>query len=115
RSARARWSAHAGYESHIARGGISARVRDDPAARDHLGARDGVVRHENCFLKRISGVGTMGQMQFNGAGSVALAIATGLFGLAVSLFWMWVGWRARRAHERIADALQDTGQPPATP
>jgi hypothetical protein len=51
----------------------------------------------------------------NGAFGAVLAIAAAAFGIAVSLFWMWVGWRAMRAHERIADTLQDTGggRPPA--
>lgn len=39
-------------------------------------------------------------------GMTLVAIVSGVFTLAVSLFWMWVGWRAMRAHERIADSLQ---------
>lgn len=43
---------------------------------------------------------------FGSAGFTLLAVVTGFFGLLTSLFWMWVGWRAMRAHERIADSLQ---------
>ena len=39
---------------------------------------------------------------------VLLSALTGLFGLAIAVLWLWIGWRAMRAHERIADAL---GQP----
>ncbi len=28
----------------------------------------------------------------------------GLFGLAMTIFWVIVAWRAMRAHERLADA-----------
>lgn len=34
-----------------------------------------------------------------------LAIGSVLSAILVSIFWMVVGWRAMRAHERIADAL----------
>ena len=41
-----------------------------------------------------------------GAGSaVLLSIVTGFFGVAIAVLWLWIGWRAMRAHERIADAL----------
>jgi len=41
-----------------------------------------------------------------GAGlATLLSILTGLFALAVAVLWLWIGWRAMRAHERIADAL----------
>ncbi len=33
-------------------------------------------------------------------------------GLALTIFWMTVAWRAMRAHEKIADALQRGGKPP---
>jgi hypothetical protein len=51
----------------------------------------------------------MQQFQVSQGAGALLAIVGGLFGIAVSIFWMWVGWRAMRAHERIADTLQDTG------
>ena len=50
----------------------------------------------------------MQSVQFGNLGPV-MAFATIVLGLATSLFWMWIGWRAMRAHERIADTLQDTG------
>lgn len=37
--------------------------------------------------------------------AVLLSVVTGLFGLAIAVLWLWIGWRAMRAHERIADAL----------
>lgn len=37
--------------------------------------------------------------------AVLLSTITGLFGLAIAVLWLWIGWRAMRAHERIADAL----------
>lgn len=51
----------------------------------------------------------MMQFQTNSVGSAGLtvlAVLSGAFTLGMSLFWMWVGWRAMRAHERIADSLQ---------
>ncbi|MCY3001339.1 MAG: hypothetical protein NTV21_06005 [Planctomycetota bacterium] len=47
--------------------------------------------------------------QSNGLGSAALTaleLISGVFTLAMLTFWMWIGWRAMRAHERIADSLQ---------
>ncbi|MEQ1893486.1 MAG: hypothetical protein ABL998_13140 [Planctomycetota bacterium] len=41
----------------------------------------------------------------SGGAAVFFSILAGLFGLAVSVVWLWIGWRAMRAHERIADAL----------
>jgi hypothetical protein len=49
------------------------------------------------------------QFQNNSVGSAGLtvlAVLSGAFTLGMSLFWMWVGWRAMRAHERIAESLQ---------
>ena len=43
---------------------------------------------------------------FNSAGLTVLAIVSGIFTLTTTLYWMWIGWRAMRAHERIADSLQ---------
>jgi uncharacterized membrane protein len=37
-----------------------------------------------------------------------LAALTILFTIASAVFWMVVGWRAMRAHERIADASEQT-------
>lgn len=52
----------------------------------------------------------MGNVTVNSGFGAVLAVLTAAFGVVVSIFWMWVGWRAMRAHERIADSLQDTGQ-----
>ena len=38
-------------------------------------------------------------------GIAGLGILSALVGIAVTLFWMFVAWRAMRAHERIAKAL----------
>jgi hypothetical protein len=41
----------------------------------------------------------------SGFGSLAfLAILWGLF---VTVMWMVIGWRAMKAHEKIADAVQE--------
>lgn len=37
--------------------------------------------------------------------AVLVAILSGVFAFAVTLLWLWIAWRAMRAHERIADAL----------
>jgi uncharacterized membrane protein len=39
-----------------------------------------------------------------------LAALALLFGIASGIFWMVVGWRAMRAHERIADASEQTAR-----
>jgi uncharacterized membrane protein len=36
-----------------------------------------------------------------------LGIVLGILGVVSTLFWMVVGWRAMRAHERIADATEE--------
>ena len=38
-----------------------------------------------------------------------------LVGIATSIFWMVVGWRAMRAHERIAEASEKTAGIPPKP
>lgn len=35
----------------------------------------------------------------------SMATLVMLFGVAVIVFWMVCGWRAMRAHERLADAV----------
>jgi len=43
------------------------------------------------------------------AGGVAaggLAILAVIVGILTAIFWMVVGWRAMRAHERLADAAE---------
>jgi uncharacterized membrane protein len=47
------------------------------------------------------------QYDNNGMGGLLLAAGAVVLGLAVSLFWMVVAWRAMRAHERLADATED--------
>lgn len=37
------------------------------------------------------------------AGPAALAF---IWALAITIFWMVVGWRAMKAHERLADATE---------
>jgi uncharacterized membrane protein len=41
----------------------------------------------------------------NGLGGPAVGIA--LAGVAATIFWMYVGWRAMVAHERLAEAAED--------
>ena len=55
-------------------------------------------------------------MDVSPGGVQVLAVMAYLFGIITPIFWMVVGWRAMRAHERIADAseraarrLPDTG------
>jgi uncharacterized membrane protein len=38
-----------------------------------------------------------------------------LVAIATAIFWMVVGWRAMRAHERIAEALEKTAGIPPKP
>lgn len=40
------------------------------------------------------------------SGSTALAILSTILLIVTTIFWMIVGWRAMRAHERIADSLE---------
>lgn len=47
--------------------------------------------------------------QSEALGTVSVIVGT-LFGAAVTIFWMWIGWRAMRAHERIADSLEAPAQ-----
>jgi len=39
-------------------------------------------------------------------GSSFIVVLTTLAGIAMTVFWMVVGWRAMRAHERIATASE---------
>lgn len=39
-----------------------------------------------------------------------LAIGAVLFGFVTAMFWMVVGWRAMRAHERLAAAAEYTAR-----
>lgn len=42
----------------------------------------------------------------SGVGAL-LAIVTTIVAIVTAVFWMIVGWRAMRAHERIADTLNE--------
>lgn len=55
----------------------------------------------------------MNNFEVSGAFGRFAAIVVGLFGLFVSIYWMWIGYRAMRAHERLADAVQapEPGRP----
>jgi hypothetical protein len=49
------------------------------------------------------------QPMFNGSGGGGvdmLAILAVLWGLAVTLFWMVCAWRAMRAHEKLAESVE---------
>ena len=35
-----------------------------------------------------------------------ITVMTLLFGLFSAIFWMVVGWRAMRAHEKLADSME---------
>ena len=37
----------------------------------------------------------------------AFATLAGLVGIAITIFWLVVGWRAMRAHERLAQAAEE--------
>jgi hypothetical protein len=51
-------------------------------------------------------------MSHNIAGLGNLAIVVALWGLLVTIFWMVVGWRAMRAHEKIADRVDEIARKP---
>ncbi len=36
-----------------------------------------------------------------------LAAGIALAGVVATIFWMYVGWRAMQAHERLAEAAED--------
>lgn len=42
---------------------------------------------------------------FESSGSTILVVLSAILGIVTTIFWMIVGWRAMRAHERIADKL----------
>ena len=44
-------------------------------------------------------------MSFNGADAVWVAIATAV-SVATAVLWLYIGWRAMRAHERLASAAE---------
>ena len=46
--------------------------------------------------------------------AVALTVFTTILSLVTTIFWMVVGWRAMRAHERIADRFEDRVRAPGS-
>lgn len=46
-------------------------------------------------------------INFPGSDAAVLAIVLGLVGVVVTLFWMVVGWRAMKAHEKLAAAAEE--------
>jgi uncharacterized membrane protein len=46
----------------------------------------------------------------SGEGLAALAVLAAIAAVISAIFWMVVGWRAMRAHERIADATEQAIQ-----
>lgn len=49
-------------------------------------------------------------MNAEGLGAVAVLLAA--FGVFVQVAWLFIGFRALRAHERIADALESGARRP---
>lgn len=46
-------------------------------------------------------------MNFNVSGGTgALVVVMAMWGIAVTIYWMVVAWRAMRAHERLASAVE---------
>ncbi|MBN2578213.1 MAG: hypothetical protein JXB10_04410 [Pirellulales bacterium] len=41
------------------------------------------------------------------SGVSAIVVLAVLWGLFVTIYWMVVGWRAMRAHEKIADSAEN--------
>lgn len=50
---------------------------------------------------------TVGMNMNVGGGFGAFAFLVVLWGLFVTIAWLVIGWRAMKAHEKIADAVQD--------
>lgn len=46
-------------------------------------------------------------MNFAGGEMQSFAIIAILWGLFVSIMWLIIGWRAMKAHEKIAGAVQE--------
>lgn len=46
--------------------------------------------------------------------AVGMMVLFGLWTVAIAVLWLWIGWRAMRAHEQLADAVgrlaRDGGQ-----
>jgi uncharacterized membrane protein len=50
----------------------------------------------------------MTQVMSGGLGA-ALLVLTSLVSVVTTVFWLFVGWRAMRAHEEIARVLRERG------
>ena len=51
-------------------------------------------------------------MNFNVSGGTgALVVMMAAWGIAVTIYWMVVAWRAMRAHERLASAVERMSDP----
>ena len=46
-------------------------------------------------------------MQFSNGGFGGIATLVILWGLFVTIAWLVIGWRAMKAHEKIADSVQE--------
>ena len=53
------------------------------------------------------------QMSFNGADMLWMVLA-GAFSVAGAVLWLYIGWRAMRAHEKIASALDSLARTSTT-
>lgn len=49
-------------------------------------------------------------MNISAGNAQGWALLVALVGLASAVFWMVVGWRAMRAHERLADAAEQAAR-----
>ena len=45
-------------------------------------------------------------MSFNGGGAPAWAMIVGILSVGMSLLWLYIAWRAMKAHERLASAAE---------
>ncbi len=43
----------------------------------------------------------------SGGASTALVVFTTMVSIVTTIFWMVIGWRAMRAHERLADRIEE--------
>lgn len=48
----------------------------------------------------------MGNFELSSGAGAAWIFLTAVFTIVTTVFWMVVGWRAMRAHERIAATLE---------
>ena len=60
------------------------------------------------FLKVLSPIPMMGGRQMENLQGVTILVM--LLGIFSTIFWMVVSWRAMRAHEKLADAVEQLTQ-----